>query len=106
MSCKINKSESIFAIKQYIAKEPENMKFHYANILVHANKKDHGPGMRRLNVCINEDEGKVIIEDLHTIFGGCSNIFTTKDSSFVFVTNTLCIKTNDAINGEISINIT
>lgn len=39
MSCKINKSESIFAIKQYIAKEPENMKFHYANILVHANKK-------------------------------------------------------------------
>lgn len=98
--------KSICAIKQYASKNSRSLNRHKANILVYANRKDHGPGIRMISVTANENFGQVIIEDLHTLYECFSNIFTTNNSSFVFVSNTLCIKTNDPINGEINICIT
>lgn len=99
-------TESISALKQYVASNELNIKRHKATILVHANRKDYGPVFLVVSVTVNGDVGQIIIEDLHTVYGSCSNTFTTKDSSFSFVANTLCIKTNDTISGRISINIT
>ncbi|MBQ7296462.1 MAG: hypothetical protein IJW86_09810 [Clostridia bacterium] len=107
MDIKTNIStESISALKQYIASNELKTKRHRATILIHSNGKDYGPGFLVVNVTVNGDVGQIIIEDLHTIYGDCSNTFTTKDSSFSFVSNTLCIKINDSIFGKISINIT
>lgn len=56
--------------------------------------------------CVEESFGKVIIEDLHTIYNCSTNIFTTNDSVFSFVGSSLQIKTKDRIFGDISISIT
>lgn len=107
MDIKTNIStESISALKQYIASNELKTKRHRAIILIHANGKDYGPGFLVVSVTVNGKVGQIIIEDLHTVYGSCSNTFSTKDSSFSFIANTLFVKTNDAIQGEISINIT
>lgn len=98
--------ESISAIKQYIAKSEQNVGRHKANVLVHANRKDYCPGTRVVYATVNGEVGQVIIEDLHTICSCCSDTFTTKESSFSFVSGTLRIKAKDSLVGEISINIT
>lgn len=103
---KIELAESISAIKQYFSKKGQNVDRHKANILVHSKRKDYGPEMRMVSATMNGDIGRVIIEDLHTIYGGCSNTFTTQDCSFSFVAGTLCLKVKDGLFGEISINIT
>jgi len=101
-----NIAESISAIKQYISKSEQNVDRHRANILIHADKKDYGPGIRIVFTSVEEDFGKVIIEELHTLCGSCSNTFTTKDSRFYYVAGTLCINTEGSLGGKISINIT
>ena len=101
-----NVAESISAIKQYISKSEQNADRHKANILIHANKKDYGPGTRVVSISVEGDFGKVIIEELHTLYGSCSDTFTTKDSRFSFVAGTLCINAEDPLGGKISINIT
>ncbi len=98
-------TESILALKRYVASNELHAERHKATILIHANRKDYGPGFLAVSVTVNGDVGQIIIEDLHTVYS-CSNTFTTKDSSFSFIANTLCVKTKDAIQGEISINIT
>jgi hypothetical protein len=80
--------------------------YYVLTILVRANRKDYGPGFLVASVTATGEVGQIIIEDLHTVYGNCSNTFTTKDSSFSFIANTLCVRTKDAIQGEISINIT
>lgn len=99
-------AESVSAIKQYIEKNKQNVGRHKANVLVYADGKDHGPATLFVFANIEKENGQVIIEDLHTIYGGCTNTFTTKDSLFLFVNGTLCIKSSDALGGEISIDVT
>ena len=99
-------ADSISALRQYIAKDKEHMGRHNARILVHANKKDCSSGIRIVCVTIQNDWGQVIVENLHTIYSSCSNIFTTTDSYFSFISGTLCIKTIDALGEEINIDIT
>ena len=107
MDIKTNIStESISALKQYIASSELKTKRHKATILIHANGKDYGPGFLVVSVTATEEVGQIIIENLHTVYGSCSNTFTTKDSYFSFIANTLCVKTKDTIQGKISINIT
>lgn len=96
-------TESILALKRYVASNELHAERHKATILIHANRKDYGPGFLGVSVTVNGDIGQIIIEDLHTVYGSCSNTFTT---NFSFIANTLCVKTKDAIQGEISINIT
>lgn len=64
-------TDSVFAIKQYIAKNKSNADRHEANVLVHAERKDFGWGKRFVSATVNQDVGQVIIEDLCTIYGGC-----------------------------------
>ena len=101
-----NATESILALKRYVASNELHTERHKATILIHANRKDYGPGFLVVSVTVNGEVGQIIIEDLHTVYGSCSNIFTTTDSSFTFISNTLCIKRNNALAEEISINIT
>ena len=101
-----NATESILALKRYVASNELHTERHKATILIHANRKDYGPGFLVVSVTVNGEVGQIIIEDLHTVYGSCPNTFTTKDSSFSFIANTLCVKTKHAIQGEISINIT
>ena len=101
-----NVAESISAIKQYISKSEQNANRQRTNILVHADKKDCGQGIRIVCIFVEEYFGKVIIEELHTLCGSCSNTFTTKDSRFSFVVGTLCINAEDPLGDKISINIT
>lgn len=101
-----NIAESIFAIKQYISKSEQYTDRRRANILIHVNKKDYGPGTRVVYNSVEGDFGKVIIEEIHTLCGSCSNTFTTKDSCFSFVAGTLCINAEDPLWGEIHINVT
>lgn len=99
-------TESISAIKKYIEKNEQNVGRHLATILVYAERKDFGPGTRFVFANVEKDIGQVIIEELHTIYGGCTNLFTTQDSSFSFINGTLCIKTKNTFGNEISIDIT
>lgn len=99
-------TKSIIAIKQYIEKNKQNVERHKANVLVYAERKDRGPATRFIFANVEKDIGQVIIEDLHTIYGGCTNIFTTQDSSFSFINGTLCIKTKNSFGSEISIDVT
>ena len=99
-------ADSISALKQYIAKGEKHMDRHNASILVHTNKRDCNPGIRMVCVTIQNDWGQVIVENLHTIYSSCSNIFTTTNSYFSFISGTLCIKTIDALGEEINIDIT
>lgn len=71
-------AESLSAIKQYISKSEQNADRHKANTLVHVNRKDYGFGVRMVSITVKGDFGRVIIEDLHTLYNGCSNTFTTK----------------------------
>lgn len=108
MSDKIDEMElrkSIFALKEYITKYELGKDRHKANILVHANRKDHRAVAQMIYVTAEEDFGMVIIEKLHTMCSICSNTFTTNDSTFSLINGTLCIKNNDKLFGEISINI-
>lgn len=98
--------ESISAIKKYIEKNEQNIGRHEANILVCAERKDLGPGMRFVFAKVQEGSGQVIIEDLRTIYDRCTNIFTTQDSSFSFTRGTLSIKTQNTFGSEISIDVT
>lgn len=104
--CDKKMTESLSAIKQYIFKNEQNEYRHKANILIGTNKKDHGLGTRWVNVFIEGNLGQVIIEEIHTLCSCCSNTFTTQNSYFTFVSNTLCINYKDPIFGEININIT
>lgn len=99
-------TESILALKRYVASNELHTERHKATILIHANRKDYGPGFLVVSVTVNGEVGQIIIEDLHTVYGSYPNTFTTKDSSFSFIANALCVKTKYAIQGEISINIT
>lgn len=101
-----NVAESVSAIKQYISKSDQNADRHRANILIHVNKNDYGPGIRIVCTSVEGDFGKVIIEDLDTLCGGYPNTFTTKDCHFSFVAGTLCINAEAPLGGKISINIT
>ena len=102
----IETAESISAISQYIEKNKHNVGRHKANVLVYAERKDHGPATRFISASVEKDIGQVIIEDLNTIYGGCTNTFTTQDSSFSFINGTLCIRTKNSIGSEISIDVT
>lgn len=106
MRDEIEIAESLSALKQYIAKNEQNVHRHKANILIYADRKDHGPGTRVVSVTVNRKEGAVIIEDLDTIYGRCSNVFNTQDSSFFYKSNSLCIKSKGTLGGEIIIYIT
>lgn len=98
-------AESISAIEQYIAKNKTNVDRHEANVLVHAEGKDHGCGKRFVFATVHQGVGKVTIEDLNTIYSNCTNIFSTQNAIFTFLAGTLCIKTKDVLGVEISINI-
>ena len=98
-------SQSIVALKQYIIKHEISDGRHKASLCIYANRKECGPVKRMVYVTAEEDFGKVIIEKLHTICSICSNTFTTNDSTFSLINGTLCIKNNDKLFGEISINI-
>ena len=98
--------ESISAIKQYIEKNKQNVGRHKANVLVYAERKDHGPATRFVFASIEKDIGQIIIEDLHTVYVGCTNTFTTQNSSFSFVNGTLCIRTKNSFGSEMSIDVT
>ncbi len=99
-------AKSISAIKQYIEKNKQDVGRHKANVLVYAERKDRGPASRFISASVEKDIGQVIIEDLNTIYGGCTNTFTTQDSSFSFINGTLCIKAKDSFGSEISIDVT
>lgn len=99
-------AESISAIKQYIEKNKQDVRRHKANVLVYAERKDHGPATRFIFASIEKDIGQIIIEDLHTVYGGCTNTFTTQDSSFSFINGTLCIRTKNSFGSEMSIDVT
>jgi hypothetical protein len=99
-------TDSVFAIKQYIAKNKSNADRHEANVLVHAERKDFGWGKRFVSATVNQDIGQVIIEDLFTIYGSCTNIFTTQNAIFTYCAGTLRIKAKNAVGVDISINIT
>ena len=101
-----NAVESFSALMQYISKNEQNAYRHKANVLVHSNRKDYGPGTREVSIFVEENFGQVIIEELHTIYSCCSNTFTTNNSSFSFVSGTLQIKSKDSLLGYISISIT
>lgn len=49
--------ESISAIKQYIEKNKQNVGRHKANVLVYAERKDHGPATRFVFASIEKDIG-------------------------------------------------
>lgn len=98
--------ESLSAIKQYISKSEQNADRHKANILIHANKNDYGPRTLVVYAAVKENFGQMIIEDLNSIYSSCSNTFTTKDSCFSFVSGTLRIYAEDAVFGEMIINVT
>lgn len=106
MENKLEVLKSIQAITQYIAKDNKKAERHRANIIIHTNGRDYGPGIRTVSATVTAKTGQVIIENLHTIYGGCSNILTTENAIFTLVSNTLCIKTSNTIGGDISINIT
>ena len=91
---------------QDVEKNKQNVGRHKANVLVHAERRDHGLAMRFIFVSVEEDVGQVIIEDLHTIYSDCTNTFTTQNSSFSFVNGTLCIKTKNTFGNGISIDVT
>lgn len=97
---------SISALKQYLEKNKQNMDRHTARILIHANKKDYGFGMRTVYVNIKENYGEVIIENLETLCDNCSNIFTTSNSDFSLISGTLSIKTKTILGEKIIVNIT
>lgn len=60
-------TESILALKRYVASNELHAERHKATILIHANRKDYGPGFLAVNVTVNGDVGQIIIEDLHTV---------------------------------------
>ena len=97
---------SLSAIKQYISKSDKNGYKHKASILICTNKEDFGFGTRLVCAFVERELGKVIIEDLHTLYSCCPNMFTTQNSSFAFISNTLCINYKDPTLGEININLT
>lgn len=97
---------SVAAVEQYIALRHENCSRHRANILVRANGKDCGPGVRVVSAKVGEGIAEIVIEDLHTIYGGRSNRFTIDDSSFCLICKTLQIKSMDTLDCPITIEIT
>lgn len=97
--------KSIFAVQQYIALNEENKYRHTANILIHANRKDHS-GPRTIYAEVNNDFASLIIEELHTLCDVGINKFSTQNSSFSFISRTLCIKAKGKFGEDISINIT
>lgn len=99
-------ADYILALEQYIAKDVRHADRHKANVIIHANKKDHFGGAQWVYVEINETGGQVIIENSHTVYIDCPNTFTVQDSEFTIIRGTLCIKAKDRIGNEININIT
>lgn len=97
---------SIWAVEQYIALKPENCNRHQAYVCVCANGKDCSSGVRAVSANIGRDTAEITIEDLHTIYGGCSNRFTAKDSSFSLICKTLQIKSENALGCTITVEIT
>lgn len=97
---------SVAAVEKYIALQQENCNKHQATIIVCANGKDLGSGVRDVFVNVSKDTVEIIIEDLYTIYGDCSNRFTTEDSSFSLICKTLQIKSKDALGCPITIEIT
>lgn len=97
--------KSISAIQQYISLNEKNKHRHTANILIHTNRKDHS-GPRTIYAEVNNDFASVIIEELHTLCDVGINKFSTQNSSFTFISRTLCIKAKGKLGEDISINIT
>ena len=101
-----NVIESVSAIKQYVAKNKQNTDRHKANVLLHAYRKDYGPGFLIVFAYVEDEFGKVVIEDLDTIYIGCQNTFTTENSTFSYIGGTLQIKAKDTLYSDISISVT
>ena len=99
-------SKSVFAIKQYIAKDKQNADRHKAYVSIYAVEKNYGPRYLTVFACVKNNIGEVIIENLDVAYNCSTNHFTTNDSEFSFIGRTLQIKIKDKIWGEISIDIT
>lgn len=99
-------ADSVSALKQYIAKDERHAYRHIANVLIHANKKDHLGGTKWVYVEVNENGGQVVIENSHTVYIDCPDSFATQDSVFTIIQGTLCIKAKDNMGNEISVDIT
>lgn len=97
---------SVAAVEQYIALRCENCSRHRANILVCISGKNCCSGVRVVSVKASEGIAEIVIEDLHTIYGGCSNRFTIDDSSFCLICKTLQIMSMDTLGCPITIEIT
>lgn len=97
---------SVSAVAQYISLRPENRYRHTANILVYANGKDYGPGMRFVFIKATENTAEIIIEDLHTIYSTRTNTFTAQDDIFSFNYGVLNITHKGLSGQQITIEIT
>ena len=97
---------SVCAVRQYIALDNKNIDKHRVNVLVHVNGKDFSPGIRVASIKEGNNTVEIVIEELHTIYGSCSNRFTLEDSSFSLIHNTLQIRTKDAFQQKMTIEVT
>ena len=97
---------SVCAVRQYIALDNKNVDKHRVNVLVHVNEKEFSSGIRLVSIKACENTVDIIIEELHTIYGACSNRFTLENSSFALIHKTLQIRTEDALKQKITIEIT
>ena len=98
-------AKSIFAVQQYIALNEENKYRHTANVLINIYKKDYSC-QSAICATANDDFASVIIEDLHTVCNVSLNEFSIQNSSFAFISRTLCIKARGKLGEDIMINIT
>ena len=99
-------ASSVWAVRQFIALENNNVDKHRVNVLVHVNGKDFSPGIRVASINAHEKNVEIIIEELHTIYGTCSNRFTLENSSFALIHKTLQIRTEDALGQKMTIEVT
>ena len=99
-------ASSVCAVRQYIALENKNVDKHRVNVLVHVNEKDFSPSIRVASIKACENNMEIIIDELHTIYGACTNRFTLENSSFALIHKTLQIRTEDALRQKMTIEVT
>lgn len=96
---------AIAAAKQYVNLKEECCGRHEAFIGVSVNGKEQH-GVRTVFVDVADENVKIIIEDLHTLFNHSTDTFTPINDDITIINNTLQIRPKHPFFGPLVIEIT